>query len=79
MYLGVKSVEPLSNYNLKLVFENNEVRLFDLTSYLKNGLFKQLKDKTLFDTVHISFDTIEWDNGVDLCPEILYNESIKFE
>ena len=76
MYLGVKSVEPLKDYKLKLVFENNEIRLFDMISYMDTGLFKQLENKKIFDTVHVSFDTIEWDNGLDICPEILYKDSI---
>ena len=29
----------------------------------------------MFNTVHVSFDTIEWNNEADLDPEILYKES----
>lgn len=39
---------------------NNEVRLFDMKPYLELGIFKSLKDKSLFNTVKVSFDTIEW-------------------
>lgn len=77
MYIGIKSVKPLSDYKLLLTFENDEQRIFDMNPYLDKGAFSQLKDESLFKTVHISFDTIEWNNGADLCPEVLYKQSIK--
>lgn len=43
--------------------------------YLEMGKFKELKDKELFKSVKISFDTIEWDNQLDLDPELLYQKS----
>ena len=75
MYLGIKTVKPLMNYRLELTFDNSEVKIFDLSSYLETGLFSELKDYDLFKQVRISFDTIEWPNGADLDPEILYIES----
>ncbi|HPZ07055.1 MAG TPA: DUF2442 domain-containing protein [Candidatus Eremiobacteraeota bacterium] len=78
MYSGVKEVQPLPDYELLLTFENNEKRIFDMKPCLNKGLFKQLKDISLFNSVHVSFDTIQWDNGLDLCPEFLYTESISY-
>lgn len=75
MYLAVVQVEPLPNYHLKLTFKNGEIRVFDMNPYLNLGIFNDLKDLTMFNTVRISFDTIEWDNEADLDPEILYAES----
>jgi hypothetical protein len=75
MYLSIKEVKPASNYILYLTFENGEKRQFDLKPYLNTGIFKELKDISLFNTVHVSFDTIEWDNELDLDPEFLYKES----
>lgn len=75
MYLGVKFVKPLDNYNLLLTFENNEQRIFDMSSYMEKGIFSELKDQNIFKSVRINFDTIEWGNGADLDPELLYKES----
>ena len=75
MYLAIKDVKAIDNYKLILTFENNEKRLFDMTPYLELGVFKTLKDKNLFKTVKISFDTIEWANGADIDPETLYENS----
>lgn len=46
-----------------------------MNPFLDKGIFKQLRDTKVFNTVHVSFDTIEWTNGADLCPELLYKES----
>jgi len=75
MYLAVKYVKPLDDYLLLLKFENEEEKLFDVKPYLKIGKFKELKDKKLFKSVRVSFDSIEWDNQLDLDPELLYQKS----
>jgi hypothetical protein len=77
MYIGIKSVKPLEEYKLLLTFKNNEERIFDMSEYLDKGIFTELKNKKMFRTAHVSFDTVEWANGADLDPEILYNESSK--
>ncbi|MHC1683008.1 MAG: DUF2442 domain-containing protein [Clostridiaceae bacterium] len=78
MYLSVKKVKPLDGYKLLLTFENDEVRLFDMNPYLEKGIFKELKDKSMFNSVKICFDTIEWKNEADMDPEMLYEESIPY-
>lgn len=77
MYPAVKKVIPLDDYLLFLVFDNGEKRQFDVKPYLNIGLFKELKDILLFKTVRVSFDTVEWQNEIDIDPEILYADSIK--
>ena len=75
MYLGIKQVFATDDYQLNLVFENNEYRCFDMKPLLNVGHFSELKDLVLFKTAHISFDTVEWCNGLDLDPEYLYKKS----
>jgi hypothetical protein len=75
MYLSIVNVKALENHNLLLKFENNEERIFDMSPYLEIGKFQELKDEQLFKTVRVSFDTVEWDNGLDLDPELLYEKS----
>ena len=38
-------VEPLENYILKIKFDNQEVKKFDVKPYLKYKAFEKLKDK----------------------------------
>jgi len=75
MYLAVKKVTPFADYWLQLTFENGEQRRFDMTPYLDTGIFRELKDRSLFETVHLGFDTVEWNNEADLDSEVLYRES----
>jgi hypothetical protein len=75
MYLSITNVKALKDYKLLLKFENDEERIFDITPYLEIGKFQELKDEQLFKTVRVSFDTIEWDNGLDLDPELLYEKT----
>ena len=77
MYISVKSVRPLSEYQLLLTFENGEKKVFDMKPYLDKGIYKELKDESKFKTVRISFDSIEWCNNADIDPEFLYEKSKK--
>ena len=76
MYKGIKSVIPLEDYKIRVVFENDEVKIFDVKPYLETGIFKELKDIEIFNTVRVSFDTVEWSNGADLDPEEIYECSV---
>jgi len=75
MYPAVKEVEPGTDYTLILTFSNGDVRKFDMKPYLGRGVFQELKDVSRFNTVRISFDSIEWDNEADMDPEVLYKYS----
>jgi hypothetical protein len=72
----LQSVQALPRYQLTLSFDHGEQRRFDMDPYLEKGVFAELKDESLFRSVRVSFDTIEWPNGADLCPEVLYAESL---
>ena len=72
MYLAVKDVKTIDDYKLILTFEDDSVRIFDMKPLLGKGVFKELKDEKLFKTVKVSFDSIEWANGIDVDPETLY-------
>ena len=75
MYNGITAVVPQDNFILYLTFENGEQRYLDMKPYLHRGVFKELADKEMFNTAHLSFDTVVWKNEVDLAPEILYEKS----
>jgi hypothetical protein len=46
---------------------------------MDKGIFRELKDISVFNSVRVSFDTIEWNNEADLDPEFLYEYSVKVE
>lgn len=76
---AIVKVMPADDFRLILSFANGEVRRFDMKPYLDNGLFIQLKDKSVFESVRISFDAIEWSNKLDFDPEVLYEKSTPLE
>ena len=79
MYLSVKNVKPIDGYKLQIKFENGEEKIFDLSPYLHIGKFAELKNISLFNSVAVKFDTIEWANHLDIDPEFLYENSVKIE
>lgn len=70
-------VKPLQNYTLQITFDNGESGIFDVKPYLEYIQFKDLKNEELFKTVKVAGLSIEWDNGADICPEELYNQTVK--
>ena len=78
MYQAIINVKPLPEYKLVITFKNNEIKLLDMNPFLEKGIFSELKDVTLFKTVHVSFDSIEWNNQADLDPEFIYEESVPY-
>ena len=71
----VKTVHPNDDYTLSLVFENGETKVFDVKPFLDKGIFKQLNDRRVFNSVKPFLGSIQWVNGLDLCPDTLYLES----
>ncbi len=77
MYAGITEVLATDDYKLLLTFDNGERRLFDVAPYLAVGRFAELRSIEAFRKVGLAFDTIEWENGLDLDPEFLYDRSEK--
>lgn len=72
----VKAVKPNPDYTITLVFTNGEVRCFDVKPYLNIGIFQELKDMSVFNSVKPFLGSVQWQNGQDFCPDTLYLESI---
>jgi hypothetical protein len=71
----VTHVKPEQNFTLLITFNNGEVKRFDVKPYLGIGIFKDLLDLSLFNSVKPFLGSIQWSNGVDLCPDTLYLDS----
>jgi hypothetical protein len=73
----VKDVKPDKDYFLQITFDNGEKKKFDVKPYLTTGLFHELSDLNMFNTVKPFLGSIQWQNGLDLCPDTLYLESVQ--
>jgi len=73
----VKNVLPEKNYTLHLWFNNGEEGILDIKPYLDKGIFQELKNEKMFNTVRPFIGTIQWANEADLCPDTVYLESVK--
>ena len=74
MYPSVTSVIPREDYLLDITFNNGENDTLDMKPYLDFGVFNRIKDYSSFKKVSVAFDTIEWESGVDLDPEFVYDK-----
>ena len=71
----VKAVRPSADYTLTLTFENGEVKRFDVKPYLDTGIFQELKDLSVFNSVRPFLGGVQWQDGQDFCPDLLYEDS----
>ncbi len=76
MYPRVKAVKPNIDYTLTIIFTNDEVKVFDVKPYLDKGIFKELTELSLFNSVRPFLGSIQWQNGQDFCPDTLYLNSV---
>jgi len=82
MILEVIKAEYVSDYQIHLWFNNGE----NITVNLKDTIFKDhrkifqpLRELEYFKKFQLTFDTLGWDNGLDLAPEYLYELGLKNE
>ena len=68
-------VKPLENYEILVIFNNGEEKIFDVKPYMNHKIFAELENKEMFKTVKIEGLSVEWKNGADICPDELYNNS----
>ena len=78
MHIVLKA-EYLERYKIRLYFDNGKVKIVDLEGMLKNAknMFIPLTDLDYFKKVKCDGTTICWPNGVDLCPDVLYEMGIE--
>jgi hypothetical protein len=71
----VKTAKALPDYQLALLFENGETRIFDVRPYLQRGVFAQLENLARFRAARVVAGSVEWPGELDLSYDTLYVES----
>ena len=74
-YPILKTVTPLDDFSLILVFGDGEKRLYNFKPNLTHRFYKILSDIRLFKAVTVNDGEIEWMTGQDFCPHTLYEQS----
>ena len=80
----VKSILKVEPFKLTLLFKSGEVKMVDLEDKIKakstspGSKYAALLDYDYFKEVKIQteWETIYWDNGLDFCPDVLYQIGI---
>lgn len=73
--IRVQNVHVVDETHLMIDFSNGEKKLFDVSPYMKKGIFKELNDYRYFKQVRVFEGTIVWPNEQDFCPDTLYLKS----
>lgn len=70
----VKKVKYLEGYKLALVFNDGKTKMVDFEHRLKSAknMFLDLRDIDYFKKVRADGTTIVWPNGLDICPDVLF-------
>lgn len=79
MYITPKIIraKALEDYKIELLYETGELKIYDMTELINTcEFYKNLKDKNEFKNLKIFGLSIQWQNGEDVAPELLYDDSI---
>ena len=71
-------VKSAGDFKLELTFTNGEEKVLDMKPYLNMGRFTELKNEAMFASVVCTLGSIQWQNGLDLCPDTLYEDSVPY-
>jgi hypothetical protein len=74
--IEISKAKQVGDYQIELVFNNKKKGVVDLKNTIftdHREIFKELKDLNKFKKFKIEFDTLSWENGLDLAPEFLYD------
>jgi hypothetical protein len=71
--LKIAEIVPVSKATLKVIFENGDVKICDISQFMEKGAFKELKEESLFKRLRNTGFSVEWPNEIDLSSDTLYN------
>ena len=85
MFHSVIQVKPTQEFKVYVYFDDGKIKLFDMTSLLGKGVFKQISDIDAFlEKCTVLNQTLAWDVGgnfdeyhcIDIDPETIYSTRI---
>ncbi len=73
----VKEVRAAPGYRLEILFRNGEHGVFDCNSYRGYECLSGIWSEDVFNKVVADPGPVMWPNGADLCPDEVYDRSIR--
>ena len=76
--IRIVSAKALPGYKLELEFTDGCKGIADVSHLVGKGVFSAWNDVSLFNQVFVGkiTRTVEWPNGLDLDPDVLYERAI---
>ena len=77
-YPKVKYVEPLDDYQLFIIFDNGEIKVYSMLEKLSTPAFSPLRNKSLFKSVYVDNGGygIIWNDDIDLSEYELWKNAV---
>ena len=73
-------VKALREYYIYLKFETGEEKVYNMSKCIEEiEYYEKLKNRKYFENVKPRGETVEWEEGEDVCPENLYYDSIDYK
>jgi len=72
----IRAADYVEDHKIHVTFSSGESGIIDFREVIysdKRPIFRELIDIAKFRQFKVDFDTIVWENGLDLAPEFLYN------
>ena len=69
-------VKPLPNYELEVEFNDGThgfVEMIKLIMSEHAGVFAALKNKDIFNMVHLEYGVLTWPGEIDLAPDVMHD------
>lgn len=74
--IRVIEVQAESDFHLRLIFTNRELRRFDMRPYLHLPVYHPLTNIGFFSLARVDYGTVVWPGEIDIAPETLYELSV---
>ncbi len=71
----VKEVHPKEDYTLHLTFADGSKKIYNARPLLEKAIYSQLKNLAFFLCAKAEYDTVVWNDDIDIAPEHLYEYS----
>jgi len=68
----VVKVNVLEDYKIQVLFENGELKVFEMMHYLDYPAFSDLRHGDLFKCAKVLNGTVVWTDSIDISPDTLY-------